>query len=64
MARQYRIFIYTLPGSLMYTDELDLSAEHDYRHKVSLVHYNKGIYVANVISTDGVINRSFKIEKL
>ena len=64
MARHYRIFIYTLPGSLMYTDELDLSAEHDYRHKVSLVHYNKGIYVANVISTDGVINRSFKIEKL
>jgi len=64
MARHYRIYIYTLPGSLMYSHELDLSAEHDYRHKVSLVHYRKGIYVANVISTDGVINRSFKIEKL
>jgi len=64
MARHYRIYIYTLPGSLMYSHELDLSAEHDYKHKVSLVHYRKGIYVANVISTDGVINRSFKIEKL
>ncbi len=64
LARHYRIYIYSLPGSLMYTDELDLSAGHDHFHEISLSHYRRGIYIANVISTDGVISRSFKIEKL
>ena len=64
LARHYMIHIYSLPGSLLYTDELDLSADHDYTHHVSLVNFRKGIYLASVISADGVINRSFKIEKL
>jgi hypothetical protein len=64
LARHYRIYIYSLIGSLMYSDELDLSADHDYIHEISLAGYGNGIYVANVISTDGVIDRSFKIDKL
>ena len=64
LARHYRIYIYSLPGSLMFADELDLSPVHDHILQVNMAHYSNGIYVANVISTDGVINRSFKIDKL
>jgi hypothetical protein len=64
LARHYRIYIYSLIGSLVYSGELDLSADHDYIHEVSLARYGNGIYIANVISTDGVIDRSFKIDKL
>lgn len=64
LARHYRIYIYSLPGSLVYTNELDLSADHDFFHEISLSDFRRGIYIANVISTDGVINRSFKVEKL
>ncbi len=64
LARHYRIYIYSLPGSLVYTNELDLSADHDFFQEISLSDFRRGIYIANVISTDGVINRSFKVEKL
>jgi len=64
LARHYRIYIYNLIGSLMYASELDLSADHDYMQDIDMAYYGRGIYVANVISADGVINRSFKIEKL
>ncbi|MCU0459783.1 MAG: T9SS type A sorting domain-containing protein [Bacteroidales bacterium] len=64
LARHYKIYICNLIGSLMYTAELDLSADHDYIHEISLARYGNGIYIVNVTSTDGVINRSFKIDKL
>ena len=64
MSRHYKIFINNLIGSMMYTREIELSADHDYIHEISMSHYGNGIYVATVISSDGVINRSFKIEKL
>ena len=64
LARHYNIYIYSLPGSLMYTKELDLNPDHDWKEQVSFAHYSKGIYIVHVISTDGVINRSFKIDRL
>jgi hypothetical protein len=64
LARHYNIYIYSLPGSLMYTKDLDLNPDHDWKEQVSFAHYSKGIYIVHVISTDGVINRSFKIDRL
>ena len=64
LARHYRITVISLIGSLMYTKELDLSADHDFIQEISIGHFGNGIFVATVISADGVINRSFKIEKL
>jgi hypothetical protein len=64
LARHYIIYIYSLPGSLMYTKELDLNPDHDWKEPVSFANYSKGIYIVHVISTDGVINRSFKIDRL
>lgn len=64
LARHYVINIYSLLGSLMYNKELDLSPDHDTKHPVDMTQYSKGIYIVHVISTDGVINRSFKIDRL
>ena len=64
LGRHYRITIINLIGSLMYAKEIELTPDHDYIHDINIGHYGNGIYVATVISADGVINRSFKIEKL
>jgi hypothetical protein len=48
----------------MYTTDLEFSPEHDVIHEIDLQRYSDGIYVARVWSADGVIDRSFKIEKL
>jgi hypothetical protein len=64
LGRHYRITIINLIGSLLYTRELDLSPDHDYVQEIHISHFGNGIYIATVVSSDGVINRSFKIEKL
>lgn len=64
LARHYNIYVYSLLGSLMYAIELDLSPDHKWLEPVDMTHYSKGIYIVHVISTDGVINRSFKIDRL
>ncbi|MFZ2287398.1 MAG: hypothetical protein WAV93_10480 [Bacteroidales bacterium] len=64
LARHYKITIISLIGSLMYTEELDLSPDHDYILEINIARFGNGIFIATVMSADGVINRSFKIEKL
>ena len=64
LGRHYYIIITNLPGAVLYTEELELSPDHDYVRQVDLQRYADGIYVARVWSADGVIDRSFKIEKL
>jgi len=64
LGRHYYIIITNLPGAVMYTADLEFSPDHDVIHEVDLQRYVDGIYVARVWSTDGVIDRSFKIEKL
>jgi hypothetical protein len=64
LGRHYYIIITNLPGAVMYTADLEFSPDHDVIHEIDLQRYVDGIYVARVWSTDGVIDRSFKIEKL
>jgi len=64
LGRHYYIIITNLPGAVMYTTDLEFSPEHDVIHEINLERYSDGIYVARVWSADGVIDRSFKIEKL
>lgn len=64
LARSYNIIITNLLGSVILTDEIDLAADHDHIYEVDMDNYARGVYIARVMSSDGVINRSFKIEKL
>ncbi len=64
LGRHYYIIITNIPGAVMYTADLEYSPEHDVTYEIDLQRYVNGIYVARVWSADGVIDRSFKIEKL
>jgi hypothetical protein len=64
LGRHYKITVINLIGSLLYSKDLDLSPDHDYIIDINMAHFSNGIYIATVISSDGVINRSFKIDKL
>lgn len=64
LGRHYYIIITNFPGAVMYTEELEFSPDHDIIQQIDFQNYADGIYVARVWSTDGVIDRSFKIEKL
>jgi hypothetical protein len=64
LGRHYYIIITNLPGAVMYTADVEYSPDHDVVLEIDLQNYADGIYVTRVWSTDGVIDRSFKIEKL
>ncbi len=64
LGRHYNIMVSSLLGSIVYTLELELSPDHDWTQPIYMQNYANGIYIATVLSADGVINRSFKVEKL
>lgn len=64
LGRHYDIMITNFIGSVLYRTSLELSPDHDYVHQVDIHKYSNGIYIVRVQSTDGVIDRSFKLEKL
>ena len=64
LARHYYIIITNLPGAVVYADDMEFSPDHDVFHEVDLKHWTDGIYVARVWSSDGVIDRYFKVVKL
>lgn len=64
LPRSYNIIITSLLGSVMHRYDTELGADHDYIYEVEMDTYASGIYIVRVMSSDGVINRSFKIEKL
>lgn len=64
LGRHYDIVIVNLLGSVLYRTSLELSPDHDYIHQVSIQHYANGVYIVKVSSSDEVIDRAFKIEKL
>ena len=63
LGRHYNIIISNFTGTLIYTQDIELTPDHDYLIEINMHHYGNGIYIARVLSTDGVINRSFKVEK-
>lgn len=63
-SRKYNMIITNLAGSVVFTGNADLYGKHDYIYPVDMSSFSNGIYVARVISTDGLINRSFKVAKL
>jgi hypothetical protein len=64
LGRHYKVYICSLPGSVIYTNEYEFPTKHDDILEVDMAKYSRGIYVANVRSTDGLIDKSFKIDKL
>jgi hypothetical protein len=62
--REFRITIINLNGTALLKDEVAYSGKYWEKRKIQISDLAKGFYIIHVISTDGVINRSFKLEKL
>jgi len=64
VGRTYNVIITNFSGAIVFTTKIDLFGLHDYVLPVDMNSMANGIYIGRVMSTDGIINRSFKIDKL
>jgi len=62
--RTFSVFIFNFSGSIVYTWRSDASLDQSYIHIVDMSNFSRGIYIVRVMSADGVIDLSYKIEKL
>jgi hypothetical protein len=62
--RVFTIFIFNFSGSIVYSWRSDVSLDQSYIHSVDMSNFSRGIYIVRVMSSDGVIDLSYKIEKL
>jgi hypothetical protein len=63
-SRTYRITIININGNLAYSCDYKYYDNFYCRENISLSKLVTGFYIVKIFSTDGVINRSFKLEKL
>jgi hypothetical protein len=63
-ARNFRIEIVNITGSIAYSDSKVFYTQYWYKEPVDVQNLLKGIYIVRIYSDDGMIRRSFKIEKL
>ncbi len=64
VGRNYDIIIANFAGSVVYRGKEELYGLHSFVHEVDMTPMCNGIYLVRVISKDGFIDRSFKIDKL
>jgi hypothetical protein len=64
IARNFKIEIISVTGSIAYTDSKVFYDQYWYKEPVDVHNLIKGFYIVRIYSEDGSIRRSFKIEKL
>jgi hypothetical protein len=62
--RKFNIELINLTGMILNSWKLEFSSAFNYKMPVDATRMRVGIYLVRVVSTDGIINRVFKIEKL
>jgi hypothetical protein len=62
--KTFRINVSNISGTSVYTSEVSFSEKFWYIHEIPVSNFKTGLYFVQVISLDGAIRRSFKIEKL
>ncbi len=63
-ARSFKIDIINLTGSVIQNEKLVFNEEFWHREAISFEHLSTGLYFVRIISDDGIVNRTFKIEKM
>ena len=62
--RTFVIEFYNISGTIIRTDKLDFIDQYWFCQQFSVGSFSKGLFFIRISSTDGLINRTFKIEKL
>ena len=62
--RTFHIEFYSISGTILRTDKFEFIDQYWFCQQFSVENISKGLFFIRIISTDGLINRTFKIEKL
>lgn len=63
-ARTFKIELITISGTIVRTEKIIFSANFWNLQEFNVESLSKGLYFVRIISDDGVINRTFKIDKM
>ena len=63
-AREFSIMIININGTTVYLDKLNFSGPHWHIEEVPVTSFIRGMYFVRIMSNDGIINRTFKIDKM
>ncbi|HAM09987.1 MAG: hypothetical protein A2X05_14080 [Bacteroidetes bacterium GWE2_41_25] len=62
--REFRIEFFNISGTMLRVENIVFKDQYWYNQQYSVERYIKGLFFIKVTSEDGVINRTFKVEKL
>lgn len=63
-ARTFKIELVTISGTIVKSEKMVFSGQFWDIQQISVDNISKGLYFVRIISDDGIINRSFKIDKM
>lgn len=63
-AREFRITVININGTIVYSKELNFMERYWHIQEIPLTSLAKGLYFISAVSKDGVIYRSFKVDKM
>ena len=63
-ARKFKIDIISMAGNIINTGSIEFVDKYYYLQRVEVDQFKPGFYFVRVVSTDGKISRTFKIEKM
>jgi hypothetical protein len=63
-SRSFLIDFFNISGTIIKTENLDFTDSYWYIQPFPVDRFSKGLFFIRIMSTDGIINRTFKIEKL
>jgi hypothetical protein len=64
VTREFRIEFFTISGTMLRVENLLLKDQYWHNQQYPVEKLSKGLFFIRITSEDGVINRTFKIEKL
>jgi hypothetical protein len=64
VTREFRIEFFNISGTMLRVENLLLRDQYWHNQQYPVEKYTKGLFFIKITSEDGVINRTFKIEKL
>ncbi len=64
VSRKFRIEIFNISGTLVRTEKITYSDPFWEIRQYPADKLNKGLYIIRIVSEDGLINRTFKIDKM
>lgn len=64
VARRFRIELINTNGMVVSSIEMNFITNYFYTQRIKVEYLTRGMYFVRVVSKDGLINRSFKIEKM